>query len=143
MSEPLQLRALRGATTARANTVEAIGEAVAELIDALVLHNGLEGERVLSVTFSVTADLDAFFPAAIARRREGWGAVALLDCQQMAVAGDLPRCIRLLAHAWLEGRQSVVHPYLRGAAALRPDRASSLESPGLERPQSPAAGSGR
>ncbi len=73
-----------------------------ELIDALVEHNQLEGARVLSVTFSVTADLDACFPAAHARRRPGWEHVALLDCQQMAVAGDLPRCIRLLAHAWME-----------------------------------------
>ena len=143
MSGSLQLRALRGATTASANTAEAIGEAVAELIEALVHHNGLVGERVLSVTFSVTADLNACFPAAIARRRAGWEAVALLDCQQMAVAGDLPRCIRLLAHAWLDAQQSVVHPYLRGAAALRPDRASGLELRDLE-PAPPAPpGSGR
>ena len=34
------LRALRGATTAAANSAEAIGEAVAELLDALVERNG-------------------------------------------------------------------------------------------------------
>ena len=115
------LRALRGATTATANTSEAIGEAVAELIEELVRRNGLEGERVLSVTFSVTTDLDACFPAAIARRRADWGAVALLDCQQMAVAGDLERCIRLLAHAWLPAEREVAHAYLRDATRLRPD----------------------
>jgi chorismate mutase len=115
------LRALRGATTATANTSEAIGEAVAELIDELVRRNGLAGERVLSVTFSVTTDLDACFPAAIARRRADWGAVALLDCQQMAVAGDLQRCIRLLAHAWLPAEREVAHTYLRDATRLRPD----------------------
>jgi chorismate mutase len=122
MNPALELRALRGATTAAANTGEAIAEAVEELIDELLQHNGLEGRRVLSVTFSVTADLDACFPAAIARRRADWGGVALLDCQQMAVAGDLPRCIRLLAHAWMEPSRGVVHPYLREAARLRPDR---------------------
>jgi chorismate mutase len=120
----LELRALRGATTAEANTSDAIGAAVAELVDALVIRNALEGERVVSVTFSVTADLDAMFPAAIARRRNGWDHVALLDCQQMAVAGDLPRCIRLLAHAWLEADRLPSHPYLRDASRLRPDRAS-------------------
>jgi chorismate mutase len=119
----LELRALRGATTATANTCAAIEEAVSELIDALVDANRLEGSRLLSVTFSVTADLDACFPAAIARRRLGWSEVALLDCQQMAVAGDLPRCIRLLAHAWLEAGHCLVHPYLREASRLRPDRA--------------------
>ncbi len=124
MSDSLQLRALRGATTAGENSAEAISAAVAELMDALVARNGLEGERVVSVTFSVTADLDAIFPAAIARRRRGWDHVALLDCQQMAVAGDLPRCIRLLAHAWLEPERQPCHPYLGEAAKLRPDRAS-------------------
>ncbi len=119
-----QLRALRGATTATANTREAISEAVAELLDALVERNNLQGAQILSVTFSVTADLDAIFPAAIARHRQGWNGVALLDCQQMAVAGDLPRCIRLLAHAWLEQHQPVRHAYLREAARLRPDLAS-------------------
>ena len=122
MSHALELRALRGATTASANTCQAIGEAVGELIEALMEHNALEGSRVLSVTFSVTADLDACFPAAVARRRADWSEVALLDCQQMAVAGDLHRCIRLLAHAWLEPGREVVHPYLREASRLRPDR---------------------
>jgi chorismate mutase len=140
MNGALQLRALRGATTASANTVEAISDAVGELINALVIHNRLDGERVLSVTFSVTADLDACFPAAIARRREGWGSVALLDCQQMAVAGDLPHCIRLLAHAWVEPHQSLVHPYLRGAAALRPDRLCPVEPAGLGPPDPEASG---
>ena len=118
-----QLTALRGATTAAANTAEAIADAVHELLDALAQRNQLGGEQLLSITFSVTADLDACFPAAIARRRPGWGGVALLDCQQMAVAGDLPRCIRLLAHAWL--RQPARHAYLREAARLRPDLADS------------------
>jgi chorismate mutase len=122
MNPALELRALRGATTVSANSCQAIGEAVSELIEALMEHNGLEGSRVLSVTFSVTADLDACFPAAVARRRSDWGGVALLDCQQMAVAGDLPRCIRLLAHAWMDPGREVVHPYLREASRLRPDR---------------------
>ncbi len=125
MSDAMILRALRGATTAPANTAEAIHEAVAELVDALMERNALAGERLLSVTFSVTTDLDACFPAAAARRRPGWDGVALLDCQQMAVNGDLPRCIRLLAHAWLEPDRQPVHPYLRDASRLRPDRAGT------------------
>ncbi|MCP9807861.1 chorismate mutase [Cyanobium sp. HWJ4-Hawea] len=124
MNSASQLRALRGATTAAANSAEAIEVAVTELVEALVERNRLNGPELLSVTFSVTADLDACFPAAIARRRPGWEGVALLDCQQMAVKGDLPRCIRLLAHAWMDGNQPAIHPYLRGAAQLRPDRAS-------------------
>ena len=55
--------------------------------------------------------------------------MALLDCQQMAVAGDLPRCIRLLAHAWMEAPRALVHPYLREASRLRPDRARQASCP--------------
>ena len=123
MSPEQSLRALRGATTATANSREAIQEAVEELLNALVERNNLSGEHILSLTFSVTTDLDACFPAAIARQRPGWDGVALLDCQQMAVAGDLERCIRLLAHVWLE--QPARHAYLRDAAKLRPDLAQS------------------
>jgi len=123
MSPEQSLRALRGATTATANSREAIQEAVEELLNALVERNNLSGEQILSLTFSVTTDLDACFPAAIARQRPGWDGVALLDCQQMAVAGDLKRCICLLAHVWLE--QPARHAYLRDAAKLRPDLAQS------------------
>ena len=35
--------------------------------------------------------------------------VALLDCQQMAVAGDLERCIRVLAHGVDAGGPELVH----------------------------------
>ena len=100
-SSPLVLRGLRGATTCTENSADAIQTAVSALMDAMVDLNGLTPDQLVSVTFSVTGDLDACFPAAIARRRPGWDTVALLDCQQMAVQGDLPRCIRVLAHAWI------------------------------------------
>lgn len=125
MSEPtLALRALRGATTVQANTPAAITGAVRELMETLVSRNGLGGEQVLTAIFSVTADLDALFPASVARQLPGWEAVALLDCQQMAVVGDLPRCIRVKVQAWLPQSQELCHPYLREAQRLRPDRSS-------------------
>jgi len=122
MTPPLQLRGLRGATTSSDNTATSIKDAVSELVDALMEQNQLQPSQLVSVTFSVTTDLDACFPAATARHREGWDAVALLDVQQMAVHGDLARCIRLLAHAWMPEDRPVHHPYLRGASRLRPDR---------------------
>lgn len=120
--EPLMLRALRGATTAHANTASAMAEAVEELLDALINDNALEGSLVLSTTFSVTADLNAMFPASLARRRPGWDGVALMDCQQMQVEGDLPRCIRVMVMAWMPAERLLHQPYLRQAARLRPDR---------------------
>jgi chorismate mutase len=76
---------------------------------------------MISVTFSVTKDLDAIFPAAIARSRPLWDNVVMLDVQQMHVEGSLPRCIRFLIHAHLPISQPIHHIYLRQAAKLRPD----------------------
>ena len=79
----LHLHGLRGATTSSANTTKAIEAAVSELVKALMQRNQLNPAEIVSITFSVTADLNACFPAAIARRQAGWESIALLDCQQM------------------------------------------------------------
>jgi chorismate mutase len=115
------MRAIRGATTVSENTIEAIREAVTELIDELEQRNHLHPQEMISVTFSVTRDLDAIFPAAIARSRSGWDNVAMLDVQQMHVEGSLQRCIRFLIHAYLPASTPINHIYLRQAAKLRPD----------------------
>lgn len=118
-----QIRAIRGATTASANSVEAIAEAVTEMLDALESQNHhLDPTQIVSATFSVTRDLDAIFPAAIARARPRWDAVPLLDVQQMHVKGSLPQCIRLMVYAYFPIVKSEVrHIYLRDARDLRPD----------------------
>ena len=116
-----QMRAIRGATTASENTVETIREVVTELLDELENRNQFQLRDIISVTFSVTRDLDAVFPAAIARVRPGWDNVAMLDVQQMHVEGSLQRCIRFLIHAYLPTTASIHHVYLRNAASLRPD----------------------
>jgi chorismate mutase len=92
-----------------------------ELLDELEQRNKLQPEDIISVTFSVTKDLDAIFPAAIARSRPLWDNVAMLDVQQMHVEGSLPRCIRFLIHANLPISTPIHHIYLRQAAKLRPD----------------------
>ncbi|MEY2912929.1 MAG: chorismate mutase [Dolichospermum sp.] len=116
-----QMRAIRGATTVAENSIEAIRDSVTELLDELEQRNKLQPEDMISVTFSVTKDLDAIFPAAIARSRPLWDNVVMLDVQQMHVEGSLPRCIRFLIHAHLPISQPIHHIYLRQAAKLRPD----------------------
>ncbi len=116
-----RVRAIRGATTVSENTVEAIREAVTELLDELDAHNQLDPNDMISVTFTATRDLDAIFPAAIARQRPNWDNVALLDVQQMHVEGSLQRCIRFLIHVNTPSQVEIYHPYLRGAKNLRPD----------------------
>ena len=113
---------IRGATTASGNTPEEIEEAVVELIDALISRNNLIKTNLLSITFSVTRDLNACFPASIARKCSGLDSVAFLDCQQMHVPNDINHCIRLMAQALLPENTIINHPYLRGASKLRADR---------------------
>lgn len=115
------MRAIRGATTVAENSVEAIKDAVTELLDELEKRNKIKPNEMVSVTFSVTKDLDAIFPAAIARTRPLWDTVAMIDVQQMHVEGSLQRCIRFLIHAYLPTTASVHHIYLRNAEKLRPD----------------------
>jgi chorismate mutase len=95
--------------------------AVIELLDELERRNQVQPQDMISVTFSVTRDLDAIFPAAIARPRPGWDNVAMLDVQQMHVEGSLQRCIRFLIHAYIPTSTPIHHIYLREAKKLRPD----------------------
>ena len=116
------LCALRGATTCENNSVDSITSALEELLFELVSRNNLIPDQIISVTFSVTSDLDACFPASIARKKSGWEKIALLDCQQMFVKDDLSKCIRLLAYVSLPNEQIPENPYLGEAKNLRPDR---------------------
>lgn len=117
-----RVRAIRGATTAAENSVDAIREVVAELLDDIEARNQLDLAEVVSVTFSVTRDLTVIFPAAIARERSHWQTVPLLDVQQMHVEGDLQRCIRCLIHFNTpDPNVEIHHSYLREARNLRPD----------------------
>jgi len=116
------VRAIRGATTATENTSAAIKDSVIELMDALETKNQLDPSNVVSVTFSVTSDLDAIFPAAIARHRPHWQDVPFLDVQHMAVQGSLQQCIRVLVMInALDSDPPIHHIYLRHAKDLRPD----------------------
>ncbi|PSN05800.1 chorismate mutase, partial [filamentous cyanobacterium CCT1] len=104
------------------NTAPAMEAAVVELLDALEALNQIDPAWIISATFSVTRDLDALFPAAIARRRPRWNEVALLDVQHMHVEGSLPRCIRMLIHIQLpKSHPQPQHIYMREAQTLRPD----------------------
>ena len=92
-----------------------------ELLSEVERRNQFNFDDIVSVTFSVTRDLDAIFPAAIARQRLQWSNVPLLDVQQMYVKGSLERCIRLMIHVNTPALVEMRHAYLRGAATLRPD----------------------
>ena len=123
MTPPVRLPGIRGATTVTRNDPEEILSATDELLRALIQANGLQPDDIVSAFFTVTRDLDAAFPARAAEDF-GWNIVALLHATEIPVPGSLPKCIRLLVHAYSpRSRAEIKHCYLRGATILRPDRA--------------------
>ena len=114
--------AIRGATTSNGNTSKEIKNSVVELTNELISQNSLDPKKILSITFTVTKDLDACFPASIARKCFGLDSVAFLDCQQMYVPNDVDFCIRLMALVISPSGATINHPYLKGASNLRTDR---------------------
>ena len=118
----VRLSFLRGATTSEGNTRVEITSAVHELIEELISRNNLKPIDILSIIFTVTKDLNACFPASVARKYNGLDQVAFLDCQQMFVPDDINFCIRLMAQVKLPLDRKLYHTYLRGASNLRPDR---------------------
>lgn len=125
MSDPPErrLHGIRGATTVERNDATEILSATDELLRAIIDANDLRPDDIVSAFFTVTQDIDAAFPARAAEDF-GWHIVALLHATEIPVPGSLPRCIRLLVHAYtMRSRADIRHCYLRGATVLRPDRA--------------------
>ena len=120
------LRGVRGATTAEANTREAILAATHELLCLMIEANLIEPDDVASAIFTTTIDLNADYPA-LAARALGWHDVALMCMHEMNVSHGLQQCIRILLHWNTEvSAQEVKHVYIKGAINLRPDRTVSL-----------------
>jgi chorismate mutase len=121
----LSVRGIRGATTAAANTAEAITEATEELLRELVRLNDLDATEIAFAYFTTTHDLTAEFPA-LAARRLGWLDVPLLcghdmDVQQPNPRG-VPMCVRIMLLYNTPRPQSAMRfAYLRGAEAIKVD----------------------
>jgi chorismate mutase len=118
----MPIRGIRGATTVEANTREAILEAAGELLGEIIRANAIDPDDVASAYFTTTTDLNAEFPAVVARRDFGWTNIALMCGHEIDVPGSLRMCLRIMLHVNTKTPQSkVCHVYLRGAKALRPD----------------------
>jgi chorismate mutase len=116
-----RLFALRGAAQCK-NQADDITEQVRLLYDELLSRNNLEEGDIVSVIFSVTADLYALNPAAALRKSGRAEDLSLFALQEAPAQGGLPRTLRVLIHCYLEESASPYHVYRSGAEALRPDR---------------------
>ncbi len=114
---------IRGATTIAQDTKEEIQKAVAELLEQIVTFNRLKRDEIMSVVFSSTTDIHAYYPAKAAREA-GFECCSLFSAMEPEIDGGLPLCIRVML--FIE-RNLQAHPvYLRGAKILRKDIAQKI-----------------
>ena len=120
---PMAVRGLRGAISVEADTREEVLDATRELLVTLLDRNDLDDKHddIVSAIFTTTPDLVSCFPAEAARNL-GMSTVPLICASEIAVAGAMPQCIRILLHVNTRRPQSAMtHVYLREAANLRRD----------------------
>ena len=124
MPRAMRLFALRGAITVDDNEREAILAATTELMRELLERNALTPDDVVNCIFTMTADLNAEFPA-VAARAIGFERVPLLCVREIDVPGAMPRVIRVLVQYHAGAPHEPRHVYLREARALRADLESA------------------
>ncbi len=120
MSEAERIWGVRGAVQVDRNDADSILAATRELLDELTARNRLDADRLVSIIFTCTADLDAEFPA-VAARELGLDRVPLLCNREIDVPGAMPRVIRVLAHYYAPAPHTPAHVYLGETQKLRAD----------------------
>ncbi|MGI6684840.1 MAG: chorismate mutase [Bacillota bacterium] len=119
----MSVRGIRGATSVENNTEDEIRRATREMLQELIEKNQIDTRDIASAFFSVTSDLNAVFPARIAREM-GWHHVPMMCGWEMDVPGSLKGIIRVMIHLNTDkSQEEIKHIYLRKAVKLRPDLA--------------------
>ncbi len=122
MSEPQpRVRALRGATTLEVDERDHLIERTQEVMAAIFTRNDLHEDDLISIVFTATSDIHSAFPAEAAREA-GFTHVPLMCARELEIDGGIPRCIRLLIHAYTSRTPDALrHVYLHDARQLRTD----------------------
>ena len=116
-----RVRAIRGATTVDVDERDHVEGRTQELVRELLDRNGLDQDDLISIVFTATDDVRSAFPAEAARTA-GITQVPLLCARELDIEGGIPRCIRILVHAYTaRAVRDLRHPYLHGARQLRTD----------------------
>lgn len=116
------IRGFRGATTVNANTEDEMMAETKKLVLEMVKENNITPEHISHALFSVTDDLNASFPAKVARQLPGWTHVPVMCMKEIDVPNSLSHCIRVMMVAKTDLPQDkIVHVFLNEAVKLRPD----------------------
>lgn len=118
------MRAIRGAVMLDADRESEVAQWVPVVIHQLLQKNRITEKRIISITFSVTRDIQSFNPAA-ALRREGFADIPLFVIQEAEFKNSYPRLIRVLMYyrtgIFGNGLRKTNPVYINGAEKLRPD----------------------
>lgn len=117
----MNIVSIRGAITVEENTVESILSNTKELLYEIEVRNHIDKDKVISIIFSATKDLNKVYPARAAREM-GYVNSGLMCFNEMVVEGSLDKCIRIMVtYNSNKSQKDVKHVYLKGATILRPD----------------------
>lgn len=119
----MRLFGIRGATGAE-NTKESVIQNVGQMFSQLAKENNLKSEDIVSIQFTITADLNQMNPAAALRRGDppiDVSRVPLFCSQEPQIEGSPEKMIRVLITTYLEDDAKVVPVYINGGEKLRPD----------------------
>lgn len=123
MSERLkESRGVRGAITLESNTIEEIKKATVELLTQMIEKNNIDKKDISSAIFTLTKDINAIYPAKIAREELNFDSVPMMCFNELEIEGSLKMCLRVLLSINTNLKQSEInHVYLKGAQVLRKD----------------------
>src|SRR5699024_12745563 len=89
-------RGFRGATTVQYNDTNEILTATEKLLRNSIEKNAIQPEDISHIFFSVTADLDACFPAKAVRSIDGFTHVPVMCMHEIIVQNSLEKFIRIM-----------------------------------------------
>ncbi len=119
----MAVRAIRGAISVESNTKEKIFEATNELLAEMVKRNDINREDMIAMFFTMTKDLNAYYPAAAAREI-GYTDVPLVCYAELEIENSLRMCLRIMIQVNTEKTNAQIkHVYLKDAKVLRKDLA--------------------
>lgn len=112
-------KGIRGAITVEENTSVAIKDATIKLLQEMIRRNKIEVELISHAFFSLTADLNADFPAKYARVDLNWKEVPMMCFTELDVPNSLKKCLRVLIVLNCKESFEPEFVYLGGAESLR------------------------
>ena len=114
-------RGIRGANVVKENSKSSIFKATREILQEIFNLNPIQTENIAAIYFTVTPDLNASFPAEVAREM-GLTSVPLLCMQEIAVPNSLAKVIRILVIVNTDLKQNEIkHVYIGKTKTLRDD----------------------